>query len=445
MQSHIFHRSPKSELPIAVKGDGIFIEDSSGKRYMDASGGAAVSCLGHSDADVISAIKEQVGQIAFAHTSFFTSEPANELADLLIEATPEGLDMVYFVSGGSEAVEAAILMARQYYVERGESQRSHFIARRLSYHGNTLAALSVGDNHYRRAAMEPLLMPVSHIAPCYAYREKHPGESDEDYGLRIANELETELLRVGPETVCAFVAETLGGATSGVLTTVPGYLKRIREICDQYDVLLILDEVMCGMGRTGTTFAFEQEGITPDIVTVAKGLGGGYQPIGAAIVSGEIFKTIRDGSGAFRHSHTYMGHATACAASLAVQRAIKDRNLLENVKVQGAAFQQALTERLGNQPYLGDIRGRGLFWGVELVADRTTKEPFDPALKLHNVIMAKAMARGLICYPGPGTVDGVRGNHILLAPPFIVTGEQVVEIASRVGDSIEAALGKVCP
>jgi len=445
VQSHIFHRSPKSELPIAVKGDGIFIEDSSGKRYMDASGGAAVSCLGHSDADVISAIKEQVGQIAFAHTSFFTSEPANELADLLIEATPEGLDMVYFVSGGSEAVEAAILMARQYYVERGESQRSHFIARRLSYHGNTLAALSVGDNHYRRAAMEPLLMPVSHIAPCYAYREKHPGESDEDYGLRIANELETELLRVGPETVCAFVAETLGGATSGVLTTVPGYLKRIREICDQYDVLLILDEVMCGMGRTGTTFAFEQEGITPDIVTVAKGLGGGYQPIGAAIVSGEIFKTIRDGSGAFRHSHTYMGHATACAASLAVQRAIKDRNLLENVKVQGAAFQQALTERLGNQPYLGDIRGRGLFWGVELVADRTTKEPFDPALKLHNVIMAKAMARGLICYPGPGTVDGVRGNHILLAPPFIVTGEQVVEIASRVGDSIEAALGKVCP
>jgi len=443
VQSHIFHRSPKSDLPVAVKGDGIFIEDSSGKRYMDASGGAAVSCLGHSDADVIRAIKEQVGQIAFAHTSFFTSEPANDLADLLIDATPEGLDMVYFVSGGSEAVEAAVLMARQYYVERGESQRSHFIARRLSYHGNTLAALSVGDNHYRRTAVEPLLMPVSHIAPCYAYREKHPGESDEDYGLRIANELESELLRVGPETVCAFVAETIGGATSGVLTTVPGYLKRIREICDQYDVLLILDEVMCGMGRTGTTFAFEQEGITPDIVTVAKGLGGGYQPIGAAIVSGEIFKVIRDGSGAFRHSHTYMGHATACAASLAVQRAIKDRNLLENVKVQGAAFQQALTERLGNQPYLGDIRGRGLFWGVELVADRATKEPFDPALKLHNVIMAEAMARGLICYPGPGTVDGVRGNHILLAPPFIVTGDQVVEIASRVGDSIEAALEKV--
>jgi len=438
--SHVFHRSPRSGLPIAVKGDGIFIEDAAGKRYMDASGGAAVSCLGHSDPDVVRAIKDQVDAIAFAHTSFFSSQPAEELADLLIDAAPSGIGMAYFVSGGSEAVEAALLMARQFFVERGEDSRSHYIARDLSYHGNTLAALSVGASHYRRAAVEPLLMPTSHIAPCYAYRYKEDAESEEEYGLRVANELEHEILRVGPEKVCAFVAETVGGATAGVLTPVPGYFRRIREICDTYGVLLILDEVMCGMGRTGTTFACEQEGITPDLITIAKGLGGGYQPIGAVLVSDAIFGTIRDGSGAFHHSHTYMGHPTACAAALAVQRAIRDRGLLENVRRQGNAFQHALTERLGNQPYLGDIRGRGLFWGVELVADRATKEPFDPALKLHEAIKKQAMERGLICYPGQGTADGTRGAHVLLAPPFIVTGEQVVEIASRVGDAIEAAL-----
>ncbi len=443
--SHVFHRSPRSGLPIAVKGDGIFIQDAAGKRYMDASGGAAVSCLGHSDPDVIRAIKDQVDGIAFAHTSFFSSEPAEELADLLIDAAPAGLDMVYFVSGGSEAVEAALLMARQYFVERGENSRSHYIARKLSYHGNTLAALSVGASEYRRSAVEPLLMPTSHIAPCYAYRNCDDGESEEEYGQRAANELEAEILRVGPEKVCAFVAETVGGATAGVLTPVPGYFKRIREICDTYGVLLILDEVMCGMGRTGTTFACEQEGIAPDLIVVAKGLGGGYQPIGAVLVSGEIFAAIRDGSGAFRHSHTYMGHPTACAAALAVQRAVRDRGLLENVRIQGEAFQQALTERLGNQPYLGDIRGRGLFWGVELVADRSTKATFAPALKLHEAIKAEGMERGLICYPGQGTADGARGNHVLLAPPFIVTGDQVVEIASRVGDAIEAAIDRVRP
>lgn len=441
--SHVFHRSARSTLPIAVKGDGIFIEDSSGKRYMDASGGAAVSCLGHSDPDVVRAIKEQVDGIAFAHTSFFSSQPAEELADMLIDSAPDGLEMVYLVSGGSEAVEAALLMARQYFVERGEGERSHYIARNLSYHGNTLAALSVGSNQYRRAAVEPMLMPASHIAACNVYRDKADDESEEEYGQRIANDLEMEILRVGPEKVCAFVAETVGGATAGVLTPVPGYFKRIRDICDTYDVLLILDEVMCGMGRTGTTFACEQEGVAPDLITMAKGLGGGYQPIGAVLVSGNVFAAIRDGSGAFRHSHTYMGHPTACAAALAVQRAVRDRNLLENVRVQGSNFQQALTERLGNQRYLGDIRGRGLLWGVELVADRATKEPFDPALKLHDAIKAEAMARGLICYPGGGTADGVRGNHVLLAPPFIVSNEQVVEMASRVGDSIEAAIERV--
>ncbi len=441
--SRVFHRSARSNLPIAAKGDGICIIDAAGKRYIDASGGAAVSCLGHSDPDVIRAIKDQVDQIAFAHTSFFSSQPAEELAELLVDAAPEKLNMVYFVSGGSEAVEAALLMARQYFVERGETKRSHFIARRLSYHGNTLAALSVGANAYRRAAVEPMLMPVTHIAPCYPYRELQGDEGEEEYGVRVANELEAEIVRMGAENICAFVAETIGGATAGVLVPVPGYFKRIREICDKHGILLILDEVMCGMGRTGTTFAFEQEGIAPDMVTMAKGLGGGYQPIGAVMINEEIFAAIRDGSGAFRHSHTYMGHPTACAAALAVQSAVQDRNLLENVRVQGDNLQQALNERLGNQPYLGDIRGRGLFWGVEIVADRASKRSFDPGLKLHDVIKRHALDRGMICYPGGGTVDGIEGNHVLIAPPFIATKDDITEIASRLGDAVEGAISEV--
>lgn len=440
---HVFGRSPGSELPVVASGDGICLIDTNGKRYIDASGGAAVSCLGHSDPDVIAAIQEQVGKVAFAHTSFFTSEPTEELADLLIETAPRGIGMTYFVSGGSEAVEAALLMARQYYFERGEPSRKHFIARRQSYHGNTVGALSVGASQYRREAVEPLLFPVSHIAPCYEYRYKDDDESVEEYGLRIANELKAEIERLGAENVCGFIAETVGGAAAGCIPPVPGYFKRIREICNEYDILLILDEVMSGMGRTGTHYACEQEAIDPDMITMAKGLGAGYQPIGAVMVSTEIYKTIAGGSGAFRHSHTYMGHPTACAGALAVQKVVRERNLLENVRTQGANFHTALTQRLGNQPWLGDIRGRGLLWGVELVSERVSKETFDPALKLHNVIKRNAMDRGLICYPGAGTADGTKGNHVLLAPPFIVTEKDVYEIADRLGASIEASIAEL--
>jgi len=440
--TNVFYRSPGKSLPVAVKGDGIRIIDSEGKAYIDASGGAAVSCLGHSDPDVIAAIKAQIDGIAFAHTSFFTSEPAEKLGDMMVAAAPEGLDMAYFVSGGSEAVEAALLMARQYVVEKGERSRTRFIARELSYHGNTFGALSASSNRWRREMFVDMLAEVSHIAPCYPYRHRRDGESDEDYGLRAAQALEDEILRLGPDTVCAFIAETVGGATAGALTPVPGYLKRIREICDKYGVLLILDEVMCGMGRTGTTFACEQEGISPDLLTCAKGLGAGYQPIGAVMVSGAVYDAIRSGSGSFRHSHTYMGHPTACAAALAVQTKIRDANLLENVRTQGVNLRGALDERLGNQPWLGEVRGRGLLCGIELVKDRSTKEPFDPALKLHDRIKHAAMERGLICYPGGGTADGTRGNHVLLAPPFICTADDIREIAARVGDSIEAAIAE---
>jgi adenosylmethionine-8-amino-7-oxononanoate aminotransferase len=443
--SHVFHRQLRTTLPKAVKGDGIYIIDSEGKRYLDASGGAAVSCLGHSDPDVRAAIVEQVERLAFAHTAFFTSEAAEALADLLIENAPPGLGWVYFVSGGSEAIEAALKMARQYFVEICEPARHRFIARRQSYHGNTLGALAVGGNLPRRALYEPLLKDVTHIAPCYAYRGTEPGETEEAFGRRVADELEAAIVRLGPETVAAFVAETVVGATAGVVPPAPGYFTRIREICDRYGVLLILDEVMSGAGRTGTLHACEQDDVVPDLLCLAKGLGAGYQPIGAVLVASHVFQAFRVGKGAFEHGHTYMGHPTACAAALAVQKVIRDRNLLANVRHQGEVLSDALHAAFDRHPYVGDIRGRGLFRGVELVANRKTKAPFDPALKLHARIKAEGMRRGLICYPAGGTADGHCGDHVLLAPPFIVTETDIADIVSRLHEAIDAAIGSVAP
>ena len=442
--THVFQRQIHADLPRAKKGDGIYIIDADGKRYLDASGGAAVSCLGHSDADVIQAIKDQAETLAFAHTAFFTSEAAEELANLLIGKAPDGIEVVYFVSGGSEAMEAALKMARQYFLEVGEPERTKFIARRQSYHGNTLGALSVGGNVWRREPFEAMLMDVGHIQPCYAYRNQLDGETEEEYGLRAADELEAEIQRLGPETVIAFVAETVVGATAGVVPPVKGYFKRIRDICDRHGVLLILDEVMCGMGRTGTTFACEQDGIAPDIVCIAKGLGAGYQSIGAALVSAKVFQAFSEGSGFFQHGHTYMGHPVACAAALAVQRKIQALDLLANVREQGEVLESRLLDRLGNHAHVGDIRGRGLFRGIELVADRATKEPFDPALKLHAGIKAQAMDRGLIYYPGGGTADGVQGDHILLAPPFIIEKPEIDELVDRLSAAIDAAIKDAC-
>jgi adenosylmethionine-8-amino-7-oxononanoate aminotransferase len=438
--SHIFPRHTKNLPPVAVDGIGCYLTDASGKQYLDASGGAAVSCLGHGDRVVINAIKAQLDSLAYAHTGFFTSQPAETLADLLIEHAPGDLDRVYLVSGGSEAVEAALKLARQYHVERGEPQRGRIIARKQSYHGNTIGALSAGGNEWRRAQFAPLLLDISHIDPCYEYRLKHDGETPEEYGLRAANLLEAELLRVGPETVMAFIAEPVVGATSGALTAAPGYFKRIREICDQYGVLLILDEVMCGMGRTGAMFACSQEEVSPDILCIAKGLGGGYQPIGAMLCTSEIYKTISEGTGFFQHGHTYVGHPTAAAAGVAVVSAVLERDLLSDVQRQGDKLRAALNTAFGQHPNVGDIRGRGLFMGVELVANRDTKEPFDPAMGVAGKIKKHAFANGLICYPMAGTIDGKTGDHVLLAPPFIITDAQIDELVEKLGKSIDQAL-----
>lgn len=441
--THVFHRQLQTTPPVAVSGSGLWLTDASGKRYLDACGGAAVSCLGHGHPDVRAAMHAQIDQLAYAHTSFFTTAVAEELADQLIRTAPAGMSHAYFVSGGSEAMEAAMKMARQFFVETGQPQRTHFIARRQSYHGNTLGALAVGGNQWRRAPFAPILIEATHVAPCYPYREKLDNETAEQYGARLARELDETIGRLGADKVIAFVAETVGGATAGVLVPVPGYLKAVREVCDKYGVLLILDEVMCGMGRTGTLHACEQEGVVPDLMTIAKGLGGGYQPIGAVLAQQKIVAAMSSGSGFFQHGHTYLGHAVACAAALAVQKVIERDGLLARVRESGVRLQGLMHSAFGAHPNIGDIRGRGLFWGIELVQDRATKAPFDPALKLHARIKKEALSRGLMVYPMGGTVDGRYGDHILLAPPYICSGPELELIVERLDVAIGAALSSV--
>ena len=435
--SKIIHRNLRGTLPFAVSAKGVYLTDRDGKQYIDGSGGAAVSCLGHGHPDVIAAMHAQIDKVAYAHTSFFTTDVAEELADTLIANAPPGIGNVYFVSGGSEAIEAALKMARQYYVETGEPERSVFIARRQSYHGNTLGALAVGGNEWRRKQFAPILIDVGRVSPCYEYRDRRDGETPEQYSSRLGDELESEIQRIGPRKIIAFIAEPVVGATLGAVTATPGYFKRVRQVCDRYGILFIADEVMCGMGRTGSLHAVDQEGVRPDLMAIAKGLGGGYQPIGAVLASSRIVDAFRKGSGAFQHGHTYIGHATACAAALAVQKVFARDKLVEQVRSRGAYLEKRLHEAFDNHPFVGDIRGRGLFRGVELVADRATKRPFDSELKLHAKVKSEAMNEGLLCYPMGGTIDGVTGDHVLLAPPFICTEAHIDEIVDKLARAIE--------
>ncbi|MCL2894407.1 aspartate aminotransferase family protein [Brenneria tiliae] len=441
--SHIIHRSLLSTPIAAASAQGAYITDITGKRYLDACGGAAVSCLGHAHPDVLAAIHRQIDTLAYAHTSFFTSETAERLADNLVANAPGELNHAYFVSGGSEAVETALKLARQYFVEIGQPQRTVFIARKQSYHGNTLGALAVGGNAWRRKQFAPLLMEVARVSACNEYRDKRTGETQEQYTARLLQELEETIIETGPDSIIGFCAETVVGATTGATPPTPGYLSGVRKICDKYGILYIADEVMCGMGRTGTLYAFEQDRVVPDIVTIAKGLGGGYQPIGAVLATGKIIDAVKSGSGLFQHGHTYICHPTAAAAALAVQQVIARDNLLADVRARGRYLQNNLRDALGGFEHVGDIRGRGLFVGVELVKNRGTKETFDPAIKLHASIKRHCMAKGLLVYPMGGTVDGQYGDHILIAPPFIVTEQQldfVVEtLASVIQQEVHSA------
>lgn len=438
--SRVMHRTTKPNLTRVVSGEGVYVIDNKGNKYLDACGGAAVSCLGHSNQKVKQAIIDQTSKIPYAHSSFFTNEPQEQLAEHLITHSKGNFSQVYLVSGGSEAIEASLKLSRQYFLEQGKVSKKYFIARKQSYHGNTLGALAIGGNLWRRKPFDPLLVEGHHISAPYEYRDKQEQETSFEYGQRIANELETKIQELGAENVAAFVAETVVGATSGALTAPEGYYKRIREICDQYDVLLILDEIMCGMGRTGTLHACEQEGVQADLQTVAKGLAAGYQPLGAILIDKNIVNIIETGSGFFQHGHTYIGHATACAAGLATQLEIQEHNLLSNVREQGSNLVEQFKAKFSSLPelgqFIGDIRGRGLFIGIELVANKQTKQPFNPQLKIHSKIKKQAMENFLMVYPMGGTIDGIQGDHVLLAPPFILNEGHVEKIVTRLTDSI---------
>lgn len=441
--THILHRSLRQTPPVAVGGAGIYLYDSHRRSYLDASGGAAVSSLGHGHPDVIAAMHRQIDQCAYAHTAFFTTEVAEQLADRLVANAPAGIDGVYLVSGGSEAMETALKLARQYCVEGGEPQRSLFIARRQSYHGNTLGALAVGGNEWRRQPFAPLLIDVERVSACYEYRGRVEDQTVDQYTAMLLDELEAAILQAGPDRVIAFCAEPVVGATGGAIPPTPGYFRGVRALCDKYGILFIADEVMCGMGRTGTMYAIEQDGVAPDLIAVAKGLGAGYQPIGAVLVNGAIIERLRAGSGAFLHGHTYIGHPVAAAAALAVQDVIERDDLLTQVRLRGAQLRAMLDEEFEDHPHVGDIRGRGLFLALELVRERETKSPFAPELKLHAAIKARAMENGLLVYPMGGTIDGRHGDHVLLAPPFVVTQGDLGEIVGRLKESVEGALKAV--
>tara|TARA_R110002049_G_scaffold23781_3_gene84462 strand:- start:70579 stop:71913 length:1335 start_codon:yes stop_codon:yes gene_type:complete len=443
--SHVLRRSLKADQPVIVKGEGSYLIDATGKRYLDACGGAAVSSLGHDNAAVRAAITAQMEQLAFAHTGLFTNQPAEDLADHLIARAPNGTGegRVMYLGSGSEAMEAALKLARQYHLERGDKARAKIIARKPSYHGNTLGALAVGGHAGRRAPFAPMLMEVEHIDAAYAYRLQHEGESEADFAQRLAGQLEERIIALGPESVSCFVAEPVVGASLGSQPAPKGYFKHIREICDRHGVLLIADEVMCGMGRTGSLFALEQEGICADITTMAKGLGAGYQPIAAVMAREIVIDAIVAGSGTLWNGHTYMSHAAATAGALAVLREVESRDLLAQVRARGAQLESGLRDRLGQHAHVGDIRGRGLFWTVELVRDRDSKTPFEVGKNLAGNIQKSAMQAGMICYPSQGCADGTAGDHVLLAPCFTSPTEEIDLIVQMLGDAVDSCTARL--
>ncbi|EME39001.1 hypothetical protein DOTSEDRAFT_92257 [Dothistroma septosporum NZE10] len=442
--SSVLHAKLTSTPPKIIKAQGNYLTTSDGTEIFDATGGAAVACIGHGHPEVKSAILNQLDEVEYCYSPFFTTSASEALAKQLVESTNGEMSKVFIVSSGTEAVEAALKLARQYFVETNQPERVHFIARKQSYHGNTLGSLAVGYHKARRGIYQPLLSTnVSHISPCYPYRGKRPGQSDEGYVQNLAAELEEEFQRVGPESVCALILETLPGLTLGAVPPPKGYIAAMQRICHAHGALLILDEVMCGMGRTGTLHVWEQEGVVPDLQTVAKGLGAGYQPIGSLLVSKKVVEGVEKGTGSFVHSQTYQGHAVACAAAGAVQEVVRGDRLVENVRVLGVVLGEKLRERLGGHGNIGDIRGRGFMWGIELVQNKTTKEPFPASKKISATIHATGLQKeyGISILPGGGVADGVNGDVIMLAPAYNCTRADIELIVERTAKVIEAVLG----
>ncbi|CDW95194.1 MULTISPECIES: aspartate aminotransferase family protein [unclassified Thiomonas] len=435
--SAVIYKNLNAAPIVATGGAGVWIDDAAGNRYLDTCGGVAVSSLGHAHPRIVAAMEREARKIAWAHAGSFTTPAAEELAERLVAAS-NGLAKAQFLSGGSEVMELAMKMAYQYQCERGKASKQTFIARRQGYHGSTLGALAVSGNPQRRSVFEPLLPSAEFVSPCYAYRYQRAGESDDAYATRLAQELDDRISALGADNVCAFVAETVVGSTNGAVPAVPGYLKKIREVCDRHDVLLLLDEVMAGMGRTGPLFAYLDDGIVPDLVAVGKGLAAGYQPIAAVLTSAAVHDAIAQGTGVLGNGQTHVNHPFACAVALEVQRTIDEERLLGAVRLRGEQLRARLRERLADADSVGDVRGRGLFVGVEFVDDRTTKAPFSGGGAFAARLKREALERGLLIYPGSGTADGVRGNHVLFAPPFIATERDIDEMVERFATVVHA-------
>lgn len=429
---------PGATLPKIVYGRGSRLFDATGKDYIDGSGGPAVFCLGHAHPEVNEAIKQQLDRVAHGYRYNFTSDPLEELTEIVARRCGPGLGHMIFTTGGSESVESALKVALHFHTANGEKSRRRFIARRRSWHGNTLGALSVSEFKERCEPFEGALIPASHISPVNVYRPPS-GVAPENVAQFCADELEQEIVRLGARNVAGFIFEPVVGAAGGVVPAPPGYAQRVREVCDRHGVLMIADEVMCGAGRCGTWRALEHDGVVPDIMAVAKGLAAGYVPLGATIYSDRVADLLARKAGGPMTGHTFTGHTLACAAGVAVQRIIARDNLIERVARDGGRLQALLAQRLGNLPALGDIRGRGFFIGLEFVADRATKEPFPPAQSLHLRIRARSLANGLICYPMGGNVDGVKGDTVILAPPYNATEEELREIVEKLARSVKEA------
>lgn len=426
-------------LPRAAHARGCEIFDSDGRRYLDGSGGPALFSLGYGHPDVTEAMRRQLEQVQFAYSTIFTSEAIDGLAEALAAAAGPELRHSSFVSGGSEAVETCLKIAVQYHLARGEPGRTRFIARRQSWHGYTLGALGVSGHMARRAPYEALLGDTAFVSPANAYRPP-AGFAGGDLAAHLAQELEETILRIGPGRIAAFLFEPVVGAAGGAVPAPPGYAQAVRAICDRWGILMIADEVMCGIGRCGSFRALAQDGVAPDIMAVAKGLGGGYVPLGAAVYTPEVYQTIAGRFGTVASVHTYSGHTLACAAGLAVLQVIARDGLVEACERQGARLMAGLRRRLGGHDHVGDIRGRGLFVAVELVADRQAARPFPPGLRLHDRVRRACLERGLICYPSGGTVDGRAGDHVLLSPPYIVSDAEIDEMVETLAVSLDAAL-----
>lgn len=434
----LLHRSLHHQPDNVIHASGIHLTLSSNRTIIDACGGAAVACIGHNNEEVLAAATQQMRNVSYVHTGAYTTTAAESLASIILDGNPHGLEKAFFVGSGSEAMDAAMKLARQYFFETARPERRNFVARKQGYHGTTIGAMSLSSNLPRKVPYEPLLLTnVSHVSPAYAYQYQRPHESEEQYVHRLAAELDAEFQRLGPSTVIAFVAEPIVGATSGCVPAPTGYFQSVRQICDRYGILLILDEVMCGMGRSGSYFAFEQEGVVPDIVTIGKGLGGGYAPIAGVLVSGKVVRGLRQGTGMFNHGQTYQAHPLSCASALAVQRIIQRDGLVQRCARMGVLLESALRGALQRRKYVGDIRGRGLFWAVEFVRERGCRGTFEPGVEFGFRVQRRAFELGVAVYPGAATVDGVRGDHVLVAPPYTVSEKEVREIVRVVGEAYE--------